>query len=338
MSDQDYLIKLNKPFSFLQNFNHGSDPPTDSNDPPPAPPEPAIDFANLTAQQIAEILQPLDQLIGMQHIKGEIRSLIDLMIVRARRLKAGLPAPDLSLHMVFTGHPGTGKTTIARLLGQIFKDMGVLKRGHVVEVDRSQLVGEYIGQTERITRDAIANAMNGILFVDEAHMLNIAGSYNDFGPEAVATIMKAMEDFRDLFIVIFAGPGEDIQWLLNRHEGLASRFANRFDFPDFTAEELAQIMDMFFCENGYVMEKKARKALADQIASDIKSGFLWKGNARDCRNMFERIVKKQAARIVSENLSGKAQMSKILIADLPFVIEKGKPTHLKIVKNKRQKK
>ena len=200
--------------------------------------------------------------------------------------------------MVFSGNPGTGKTTIARILGEVYKDVGVLSKGHVVEVDRSGLVGEYIGHTAVKTQEKINEAIGGILFIDEAYSLVKEG--RDFGQEAIDTLLKAMEDNRNNFIVIVAGYTELMQKFIDSNPGLKSRFTKYVNFPDYSADELVQIFLKMCEEYDFKLTDQAEKVMRDKIYAMEATKDKNFANARDVRNLFEEVVTRQASRLVNE--------------------------------------
>ena len=241
-------------------------------------------------------LEELYSLIGLDEVKKEIQSTIGLVKMQKMREARGLKSVTASRHMVFTGNPGTGKTTVARIVGRLYKEAGVLPRGHLVEVSRADLVGGYVGQTAPKTLEKIKEAYGGVLFVDEAYTL--AGkSDNDFGQEAIDTLLKEMEDHRDNLVVIVAGYTEPIRSFVQSNPGLESRFNKYINFPDYEAEDLEEIFVSLCDKYGYELTKKAGEAVKEytiQMACYKDENF---GNARDVRNFFEKVLERQAARV-----------------------------------------
>ena len=267
--------------------------------PAPAPekqPEEAKKTEETPPRPLEELLSELEGYIGLTTVKEQVDQLVSWVKVEKLRKEHNLPQSDLSLHMVFSGNPGTGKTMIARLLSQIFHSLGILSKGQLIEVDRGDLVAGYVGQTAIKTKEVIDKAMGGVLFIDEAYALTNRGE-NDYGSEAVDTLLKAMEDHRDDLIVIVAGYIEPMQKFLHSNPGLESRFNRFIDFPDYTLDEMMAIFDMR-CEGaGYVLADDARPVLRELIekksTEDVK-GF---GNARGVRNLFESSIARQADRL-----------------------------------------
>ncbi len=253
-------------------------------------------------EPIEELRKELEGYIGLSVIKKEVQSLINLVTVQKLRRQNDLPVEDLSLHMVFSGNPGTGKTMIARLMSRIYRSLGILSKGQLVEVDRGGLVAGYVGQTAIKTGEVVQKALGGVLFVDEAYALTDHGE-NDYGQEAVDTLLKAMEDHRDDLIVIVAGYTELMETFVHSNPGLESRFNRFMHFPDYTVEEMLAIFDMRCEKSGYTLEDEARDLLKGLLAifSLDTKGF---GNARGVRNLFERAVSAQANRLAAlENIT-----------------------------------
>jgi len=249
-------------------------------------------------ESIEDLKKELHSYIGLDDVKKEVDTLINLVTIQKLRKENGLPTNDLSLHMVFSGNPGTGKTMIARLMARIYKSLGILSKGQLVEVDRSGLVAGYVGQTAIKTSEVIEKAKGGVLFIDEAYALTNRGS-NDYGQEAVDTLLKAMEDNRDDLIVIVAGYIELMEEFVHSNPGLESRFNRFLHFPDYTIDEMMAIFDMRCSQSGYTLAEDARPILRDVIkleSMDIK-GF---GNARGIRNLFEKAVTAQANRLATD--------------------------------------
>ena len=247
-------------------------------------------------ESIDDLKKELQEYIGLNVIKNEVNSLINYVTIMKKRKDAGLPTPELSLHMVFSGNPGTGKTMIARLMARVYKALGILSKGQLVETDRSGLVAGFVGQTAIKTQEVIEKAKGGVLFIDEAYTLTSHGG-NDYGQEAVDTLLKAMEDNRDDLVVIVAGYIELMRDFVNSNPGLKSRFNRFMDFPDYTIDEMMGIFNMRCEKSGYrLMDDAARDMLKEKIKTgsrDVK-GF---GNARGVRNLFERALSLQADRL-----------------------------------------
>ncbi len=274
-------------------------------------------------EKLEDLLAELNGYIGLDTVKEEIDTLVHWIQMQQLRKQHDLPTSDLSLHMVFSGNPGTGKTTIARFLSKIFHSLGILSKGQLVEVDRGDLVAGYVGQTAIKTKDCINKAMGGVLFIDEAYSLTNRGE-NDYGAEAVDTLLKAMEDHRDDLIVIVAGYIEPMEKFLHSNPGLESRFNRFIDFPDYTLDELMGIFDMRMSKAGYTMGDEARAALRQRIdieRVDVK-GF---GNARGVRNLFETIIARQADRLgETEGEITRDMLMELTVADVTGVREEPK--------------
>ena len=262
-----------------------------------------------------ELMEQLDALVGLEEVKKDVKSLVNLMKVRKLRQENGLPVPPMSLHMVFMGNPGTGKTTVARLVSGLYAAIGVLSKGQLVEVDRSGLVAGYVGQTALKTQEVIKSAIGGVLFIDEAYSLS-SGGENDFGREAIETILKAMEDHRDDLIVIVAGYDGPMEAFLSSNPGLESRFNKYFHFPDHTGEQLMAIFRAQCEKNGYTLtedSEKAARELFDRLYEERNENF---GNGRDVRNRFEDMVVRQSNRVAMMESPSKEDLMAVLPEDL----------------------
>jgi len=262
-----------------------------------------------------ELMAELDSLVGLEDIKKDVKSLINLIKVRKLREENGLPVPPMSLHMVFMGNPGTGKTTVARLISGLYASIGVLSKGQLVEVDRSGLVAGYVGQTALKTQDVIKSAMGGVLFIDEAYALS-SGGENDFGHEAIDTILKAMEDHRDDLIVIVAGYDGPMQQFLSSNPGLESRFNKYFYFQDYTGEQLLAIFQGRCRKNKYELTAESEEIalkLFNQLYEERSDNF---GNGRDVRNRFEDMIIRQANRVALMEAPAKEDLMAVLPEDI----------------------
>lgn len=248
----------------------------------------------LPKEDMKDLQAELDSYIGLATVKEEVRNLINMASVYKLRRQHDLPTTDMSLHMVFTGNPGTGKTMMARMMARIYRSLGILSKGQLVEVDRSGLVAGYVGQTALKTQKVIEKAMGGVLFVDEAYALN-GRSENDFGQEAIDTLLKAMEDHRDDLVVIVAGYTDLMDKFIHSNPGLESRFNRFLLFEDYSLDELVAIFKMR-CGKGYVLSPEAEPLVRDYIAEESAAGDSF-GNARGVRNIFEHILVAQNNRL-----------------------------------------
>lgn len=267
------------------------------------------------------LLKELDGLVGLKKIKENVRSLVNLVKVRQLREKNGLPVPEMSLHMVFMGNPGTGKTTVARLIAQLYYAIGVLSKGQLVEVDRSGLVAGFVGQTAIKTDEAVKRAMGGVLFVDEAYSLVSGDGSNDFGHEAVETLLKAMEDNRLDLVVIVAGYEELMEKFISSNPGLESRFNRYFIFEDYNGDELLEIFSGLCEKNKYMLSEEAQqyaKEHFDQLYGVRDENF---GNARDVRNFFENVVSVHADRVSAIKEPTRKDLTTVLKSDMEKAAE-----------------
>lgn len=272
------------------------------------------------AKQLQVLLDELKGLVGLREVKTEIQSLINLIKVKKMRESYQMPSMDVSYHMVFTGNPGTGKTTVARLVAQIYKELGILSKGHLVEVDRAGLVAGYVGQTAIKVKEVVEKAMGGILFIDEAYSLSNKNDANDFGGEAIDTLVKMMEDHRDDLVIIVAGYKEEMDEFLKTNTGLISRFNKFINFEDYTNDELMQILSMFAEKSGLDIAEDAMEDIKGSLEKmDEEKKFLF-GNGRGMRNTFESILVKQADRIVQLDLPTEEELKRIILEDVIGII------------------
>lgn len=247
-------------------------------------------------EKIEDLLSELHSYIGLDSIKKEVESLVNMVKVHKMRKEHDLPTVDMSLHMVFSGNPGTGKTMIARLMARIYKSLGILTKGQLVEVDRSGLVAGYVGQTAAKTQAAIEKALGGVLFIDEAYALTYKKEGNDFGQEAVDTLLKMMEDNRDDLVVIVAGYDGLMDEFIRSNPGLESRFNRYLHFDDYSIEEMLQIFDMRVSNGGYTLNENAKDEVKAFIEKENYDPISF-GNARGVRNLFEQVLVHQANRL-----------------------------------------
>ena len=263
-----------------------------------------------------DYMAELTGLIGLGTVKTEVESLRNLIKIQAMRAQQGLPNTNMSYHMVFTGNPGTGKTTVARIVAGIYNEIGILKKGHLVETDRAGLVAEYVGQTAPKTNAKIDEALDGVLFIDEAYTL--VGEGSDYGSEAIATLLKRMEDDRNRLVVILAGYTNEIKEFIDSNPGLQSRFNRYIQFDDYSAEELTEIFKRNLRKSRYKIKRDAFEELQGVVAKAVASRDKNFGNARYVRNLFEKVVQNQANRLARMESINNDELSIITREDINF--------------------
>ena len=266
--------------------------------------------------EVGDPIADLEGLIGLGSVKDEVRKLVALIKFNAARQARGLPAESLTNNFVFTGNPGTGKTTVARILARIYAKLGVLKRGHLVEVGRADLVAGYVGQSAERTKKVIESALDGVLFIDEAYSL-AQGGHSDYGQEVIATLVQEMERWRERLVVVVAGYGDEMHKFVGMNPGLQSRFTKYIDFPDYTAEELLQVFRLLARKNGYVcsdMTEAKAKVRMDEL---VRTADRHSGNARAVRNLFGSVKERMATRVVATGCRSKDCLVRIEEADIP---------------------
>ncbi|MEU0493613.1 AAA family ATPase [Nocardiopsis sp. NPDC006139] len=274
------------------------------------------------AAPVEELLAELDGMVGLEGVKKEVRTLVNFQRASAKREAAGLPALNVGRHLVFSGPPGTGKTTVARLYGGILRSLGVLSQGQFVEVSRSDLVAEHLGGTAKLTADAVGRARGGVLFIDEAYALSRRfGSGTDFGQEAIDTLIKLMEDLRDEVVVVFAGYSSEMRGFLDANPGLRSRVARTIEFENYTPEQLTTIFAGMARAQGYVPGEGVLEAVTAHFRAQKRDETF--GNGREARRVFEAVVQTQATRVVEGDFHSPEDLGRILPEDLEGVVDAG---------------
>ncbi|RYL95471.1 stage V sporulation protein K [Sporolactobacillus sp. THM7-4] len=264
---------------------------------------------------LEKLEKKLDRLIGMDEIKRIVKELYAWLFVYKKREEAQLKTEKQSLHMLFKGNPGTGKTTVARLLGELFREMEILSKGHLVEAERADLVGEYIGQTAQKTRDLVKKSLGGVLFIDEAYSLARGGD-KDFGKEAIDTLVKQMEDHKDEFILILAGYSDEMDDFLRLNPGLPSRFPVILSFPDYTGSELLAISMQMIEDREYQLTAEAQKKLSRHLQQKVSAHEDHFSNGRYVRNLIEKMIRQQAVRLVRESSYDRDSLLTLRACDL----------------------
>lgn len=267
-------------------------------------------------ERMKALLDELNGLVGLSSVKEEIRSLINLIKIRKLRARANMPEVEMSYHMVFTGSPGTGKTTVARLVAKIYKELGILSEGNLIETDRSGLVAGYVGQTAIKVHEIVEKAIGGILFIDEAYSLVNPDVPNDFGMEAVDTLVKLMEDHRDNLVIIVAGYTNEMKRFLKSNTGLISRFNKFIDFPDYSTGELVEIMESMAEDKELRLDEGAKAAVFELLSQEGAIEWETFGNARGIRNLFEKLITNQANRLVQIEEPSKEELALITREDV----------------------
>ncbi|MDD2421558.1 MAG: AAA family ATPase [Heliobacteriaceae bacterium] len=267
-----------------------------------------------------EIMREINNLVGLTEIKTLIHELRAFVKIRNLRGKEGLINEPMALHMIFKGNPGTGKTTIARLIGQLFKELAVLPKGHVVEVERADLVGEYIGHTALKAREQVKKALGGVLFIDEAYSL-ARGGEKDFGKECIDCLVKAMEDHRDNLILILSGYRAEMDLFLRSNPGIRSRFPIQLEFPDYLTAELLAIAESMVRQRQYEFSGEATLALRNYLLQQEREGHPYRGNARLVRNIIEKAIRRQAVRLVNSGSPPKYGREQLILLAASDIIE-----------------
>lgn len=274
------------------------------------------DEREVVTDEFQKSLDQLHSLTGLSAVKSTVQELVNIAKVAQMQLQAGIKAPAITRHLVFTGNPGTGKTTVARILGEIYKNLGVLSKGHFAEVDRTDLVAEYLGQTAPKTAKVVESALGGILFIDEAYSLVPDGRGDMYGQEAINTLLKMMEDHREDLVVIVAGYKDEMSRFIDSNPGLKSRFSRSIHFEDYSASELTEIFKIRCEQHGYLLSDKTLNSVQDLVKQfETQIGEL--GNGRFMRNIFDRCVAIQCNRLAALTKPSKKDLKTFLPIDIP---------------------
>lgn len=299
-------------------WKHPLPAPESEPEPKPARRPPLPDYVKETIPiKSFDAAKELDKLIGLESVKRDIKILKNFIKVQQQRKSKGLSNATSSYHCVFTGNPGTGKTTVARIVAAIYHELGILKKGHLIETDRAGLVGEYVGHTAVKTSEVIDKALDGVLFIDEAYTL-VAGSSIDYGAEAIATLLKRMEDNRDRLVVIIAGYTDEMKTFIDSNPGLQSRFTRYIHFEDYSAEELLRIYDKLITEYQNMLSDEARSRALQLFTYATANKDKHFGNGRFARNVFEKTMELQANRLAALDNPSKVELATILPEDIPM--------------------
>jgi len=276
------------------------------------------------SDEINDIFTDINSLIGLTKVKSVIYEIYAFKEIQKKRQKEQLKTLPTVLHAIFRGNPGSGKTTVARLLGSLYKEMGVISKGHLIEVERADLVGEYIGHTAQKTRENLKKAQGGVLFIDEAYSL-CRGGEKDFGREAIDALVKAMEDRKNDFVLILAGYPKEMEMFLRSNPGLSSRFPLHIDFPDYSIDELIAIAEVMYKEHQYSPDFSAFDELKQFLLHTNNSNYTTQGNARTIRNLVESSLRAQATRLINYPNPSSADLQQIMANDIRYAIKQLPP-------------